>query len=72
MARTNCRIVIVMSELGLEKRQFGQRARLALPAAEHLLIDEQAHAARTMWTCLHAWWQMMPRHKRTLANADAA
>ncbi|MEK0099587.1 transposase, partial [Streptomyces sp. A475] len=61
-----------MGELGLEKRQFGHRARLALSSAEYLLIDEQAHAARTMWNCLHAWWQMMPRHKRTLANADAA
>ncbi|MFD0034856.1 RNA-guided endonuclease InsQ/TnpB family protein [Streptomyces sp. NPDC055059] len=61
-----------MGELGGEKRQFGHRARLALPAAETLLIDEQAHAARTMWNCLHAWWQMMPKDKRTLANADAA
>ncbi|MFB7997418.1 RNA-guided endonuclease TnpB family protein, partial [Streptomyces sp. NPDC056002] len=61
-----------MGELGLEKRQFGHRARLALSAAENLLMDEQAHAARTVWNCLHAWWQMMPRHKRTLANADAA
>ncbi|MET7543247.1 RNA-guided endonuclease TnpB family protein, partial [Streptomyces sp. NPDC005507] len=61
-----------MGELGLEKRQFGHRARLALSPAENLLIDEQAHAARTMWNCLHAWWQMMPKDKRTLANADAA
>ncbi|MFF1570949.1 RNA-guided endonuclease TnpB family protein, partial [Streptomyces sp. NPDC058293] len=65
-------MVIVVGELGGEKRQFGHRARLALPAAETLLIDEQAHAARTMWNCLHAWWQMMPKDKRTLANADAA
>ncbi|WP_328843103.1 RNA-guided endonuclease InsQ/TnpB family protein [Streptomyces sp. NBC_00258] len=34
--------------------------------------DEQAHAARTMWNCLHAWWQMMPKEKRTLGHADAA
>ncbi|WP_329058798.1 transposase [Streptomyces sp. NBC_00117] len=61
-----------MSELGLEKRQFGHRARLALPPALILKADEQAHAARTMWNCLHAWWQMMPKDKRTLANADAA
>ncbi|MFF1569980.1 RNA-guided endonuclease TnpB family protein, partial [Streptomyces sp. NPDC058293] len=61
-----------MGELGWEKRQFGHRARLALSPAETLLIDEQAHAARTMWNCLHAWWQMMPKEKRTLANADAA
>ncbi|MFF9489005.1 RNA-guided endonuclease InsQ/TnpB family protein [Streptomyces sp. NPDC014676] len=34
--------------------------------------DDQAHAARTLWNLLHAWWQMMPKEKRTLANADAA
>ncbi|MFE4256899.1 RNA-guided endonuclease TnpB family protein, partial [Streptomyces sp. NPDC056910] len=60
-----------MGELGLEKLQFGHRARLALSAAENLLTDGQAHAARAMWNCLHAWWQMMPKDKRTLANADA-
>ncbi|RNG30368.1 RNA-guided endonuclease InsQ/TnpB family protein [Streptomyces botrytidirepellens] len=61
-----------MSELGLVKRQFGHRARLALSLAESRVIDDQAHAARTMWNCLHAWWQMMPKDKRTLAAADAA
>ncbi|MGW3659169.1 hypothetical protein ACWD6R_27395 [Streptomyces sp. NPDC005151] len=25
-----------------------------------------------MWNLLHAWWQMMPKDKRTPANADAA
>lgn len=35
-------------------------------------MDDQAHAARTMWNCLHAWWQMMPKEKRSLAAADAA
>ncbi|MFE5593877.1 RNA-guided endonuclease InsQ/TnpB family protein [Streptomyces sp. NPDC056549] len=25
-----------------------------------------------MWNLLHAWWQMMPKAKRTLADADAA
>ncbi|MEU9373609.1 transposase [Streptomyces sp. NPDC048255] len=25
-----------------------------------------------MWNLLHAWWQMMPRERRTLADADAA
>ncbi|MFZ3469479.1 hypothetical protein ACODT3_29630 [Streptomyces sp. 4.24] len=25
-----------------------------------------------MWNLLHAWWQMMPKEKGTLANADAA
>ncbi|MFF2429166.1 RNA-guided endonuclease InsQ/TnpB family protein [Streptomyces mirabilis] len=61
-----------MSERGVETRQFGHRARLALPLAVALKADDQAHAARTMWNCLHAWWQMMPKEKRTLANADAA
>ncbi|MEU9546340.1 RNA-guided endonuclease TnpB family protein, partial [Streptomyces mirabilis] len=61
-----------MSERGLETRQFGHRARLALPPALALKADDQAHAARTMWNLLHAWWQMMPKEKRTLANADAA
>ncbi|MDT0470220.1 RNA-guided endonuclease InsQ/TnpB family protein, partial [Streptomyces gibsoniae] len=36
------------------------------------LIDDQAHAARTMWNCLHDWWMMLPKDKRTLAAADAA
>ncbi|WP_116214506.1 RNA-guided endonuclease InsQ/TnpB family protein [Streptomyces olivoreticuli] len=61
-----------MIELGLEKRQFGHRARLALRPAEACKADEQAHAARTLWNLLHAWWRMMPKEKRTLANADAA
>ncbi|WP_308315350.1 transposase [Streptomyces sp. ISL-100] len=54
------------------KRQFGHRARLALSPVLVARADEQAHAARTMWNLLHAWWQMMPKGKRTLANADAA
>ncbi|MBP0457233.1 RNA-guided endonuclease InsQ/TnpB family protein [Streptomyces montanisoli] len=54
------------------KRQFGHRARLALSPAEVAKADAQAHAARTMWNLLHAWWRMMPKEKRTLANADAA
>lgn len=61
-----------MSHDTLVKRQFGHRARLALAPAEVLKTDDQAHAARTMWNLLHAWWQMMPKEKRTLANADAA
>ncbi|MFI7013490.1 RNA-guided endonuclease InsQ/TnpB family protein [Streptomyces sp. NPDC050164] len=61
-----------MSENPLVKRQFGHRARLALSPAEVSNTDAQAHAARTMWNLLHAWWQMMPKDKRTLANADAA
>ncbi|GGN57062.1 hypothetical protein GCM10011579_018930 [Streptomyces albiflavescens] len=61
-----------MTERGLETRQFGHRARLALSPTDIVKADAQAHAARTMWNCLHAWWQMMPKNKRTLANADAA
>jgi hypothetical protein len=54
------------------KRQFGHRARLALSPAQVSRTDDQAHAARTLWNLLHAWWRMMPTEKRTLANADAA
>ncbi|WP_405824276.1 transposase [Streptomyces sp. NBC_01390] len=61
-----------MSHDTLVKRQFGHRARLALSPAEVLKADDQAHAARTMWNLLHAWWQMMPKEKRTLGHADAA
>ncbi|MGW0731484.1 RNA-guided endonuclease InsQ/TnpB family protein [Streptomyces sp. NPDC002851] len=60
------------SELVWEKRQFGHRARLALTPAQIRLMDGQAHAARTMWNCLHDWWTMFPREKRSLAAADAA
>ncbi|MFB7494033.1 RNA-guided endonuclease InsQ/TnpB family protein [Streptomyces sp. NPDC056161] len=60
------------SERALEKRQFGHRARLAPDPAQIQLIEAQAHAARTMWNCLHAWWTMLPKDKRTLAAADAA
>ncbi|GHF35166.1 hypothetical protein GCM10010359_42080 [Streptomyces morookaense] len=35
-------------------------------------MNDQAHAARTMWNCLHAWWTMLPKDKRTLAAADVA
>ncbi|KPI08376.1 transposase IS605 OrfB, partial [Actinobacteria bacterium OK006] len=52
-----------MSERGLETRQFGHRARLALSPALAVKADDQAHAARTMWNLLHAWWQMMPKEK---------
>ncbi|MFI0962903.1 RNA-guided endonuclease InsQ/TnpB family protein [Streptomyces sp. NPDC021080] len=61
-----------MSECGLGRRQFGHRARLALSPAGARTADAQAHAARALWNLLHAWWQMMPKEKRTLANADAA
>ncbi|MFE1903348.1 RNA-guided endonuclease InsQ/TnpB family protein [Streptomyces gardneri] len=61
-----------MSQDALVKRQFGHRARLALAPAQVLKVDDQAHAARTLWNLLHAWWRMMPKDKRSLANADAA
>ncbi|MFG2657486.1 RNA-guided endonuclease InsQ/TnpB family protein [Streptomyces sp. NPDC048425] len=61
-----------MGELVWDKRQFGHRARLALTPAQARLMDDQAHAARTMWNCLHDWWTMLPKDKRSLAAADAA
>ncbi|MEU0068212.1 transposase [Streptomyces sp. NPDC006332] len=61
-----------MSQGTLVKRQFGHRARLALSPAGVRAADDQAHAARTMWNLLHAWWRMMPKEKRTLPHADAA
>lgn len=61
-----------MSQGTLVTRQFGHRARLALSPAEVSKADAQAHAARTLWNLLHAWWQMMPKNQRTLAHADAA
>lgn len=61
-----------VSRVASVKRQFGHRARLGLSPAEVSAADAQAHAARTMWNLLHAWWQMMPKDRRTLANADAA
>jgi putative transposase len=62
----------VSSELAWEKRQFGHRARLVLTPAEIRLMDDQAHAARTMWNCLHAWWTWLPKDKRSLTAADTA
>lgn len=54
------------------KRQFGHRARLTLTPVQIRLIDNQAHAARTMWNLLHDWWTMIPKSQRSLAAADAA
>ncbi|MFC9265578.1 RNA-guided endonuclease InsQ/TnpB family protein [Streptomyces hydrogenans] len=62
-----------MVETGVATRRFtGHRARLELSAAQADKAETQAHAARGLWNLLHAWWQMMPREKRTLAHADAA
>ena len=41
-------ILLCMRGSGLEKRQFGHRARLALSPAEAVKADDQANAARTM------------------------
>lgn len=65
-------MVLVMSELGVVKRQFGHRARLALSPAGIRVLDDQAHAARTLWNCLHSWWQMTPNSDTKLSVADAA
>ncbi|WP_107117348.1 RNA-guided endonuclease InsQ/TnpB family protein [Streptomyces canus] len=35
-------------------------------------MDDQAHAARTLWNCLHDWWTMLAKEKRSLAAADDA
>ncbi|MFF0673041.1 RNA-guided endonuclease InsQ/TnpB family protein [Streptomyces tendae] len=61
-----------MSEPGLVKRQFGHRSRLTLSPAEARVLDDQAHAARTLWNCLHSWWQMTPKSDTKLTAADAA
>ncbi|GLX18069.1 hypothetical protein Slala02_22330 [Streptomyces lavendulae subsp. lavendulae] len=71
VTRANARFSAV-SQGVLVKRQFGHRARLSLSPAGVRKADDQAHAARTMRNLLHAWWRMMPKEKRTLANADAA
>ena len=62
---------MIVSQDTLVKRQFGHRARLSLSPAGVRRADDQAHAARTMWNLLHAWWRMIPKEMRTLANADA-
>lgn len=54
------------------KRQRGHKARLCLTPSQLTAADEQGHAARTMWNCLHSWWTMLPKDKRTLEAADAA
>ncbi|MFI7339848.1 RNA-guided endonuclease InsQ/TnpB family protein [Streptomyces sp. NPDC050085] len=60
-----------MDQVGLVKRQFGHRARLALSPAQAAVLDGQAHTARTAWNLLHEWWQLCRRDQRTLAAADA-
>ncbi|MFG2313467.1 RNA-guided endonuclease InsQ/TnpB family protein [Streptomyces tendae] len=65
-------MVALVNQAAPVKNQFGHRARLSLSPAGVRAVDEQAHAARTLWNLLHVWWRMMPREKRTLAKADAA
>lgn len=37
------------------------------------MLDDQAHAARTVWNLLHAWWTMASENRRvSLKDADAA
>ncbi|MEU9451611.1 transposase [Streptomyces sp. NPDC048277] len=62
----------MITERVQEVWQFGHRARLALTPAQVRLMDDQAHAARALWNCLHDWWTMLPKEKRSLAAADAA
>ncbi|MCP2350252.1 RNA-guided endonuclease InsQ/TnpB family protein [Nonomuraea roseoviolacea] len=45
---------------------------MALTPVQSRILDDQAHAARTMWNLLHDWWLMLPQDKRSLAAADAA
>lgn len=58
-------------QLGLVKRQFGHRARLALTPAQVLAVDAQAHAARAMWNQLHDLYLMTPKCQRSLKRLDA-
>ncbi|MBW5484602.1 RNA-guided endonuclease InsQ/TnpB family protein [Streptomyces bambusae] len=54
------------------KQQRGHKAKLYLTPSQTLTADDQGHAARTMWNCLHSWWTMLPKGKRNLADADQA
>ncbi|MGW1364469.1 RNA-guided endonuclease InsQ/TnpB family protein [Streptomyces chartreusis] len=54
------------------KRQRGHKARLYLTPSQLTAAEDQGHAARAMWNCLHSWWTMFPKGKRTLAAADEA
>ena len=53
--------------------RVGHRARLALSPAQVSVLEGQAHAARTVWNTLHAWWTMCAENRRvSLTDADAA
>lgn len=54
-------------------RHAGHRARLALSREQVFVLDNQAHAARTTWNLLHAWWTMASENRQVpLKDADAA
>jgi putative transposase len=54
------------------KQQRGHKARVCFTPDQTRIAEDQGHAARTMWNCLHSWWTMLPKDKRNLADADAA
>lgn len=55
------------------KRHAGHRARLTLSREQVSVLDDQAHAARTLWNLLHAWWTMVGENRPVpLKDADAA
>lgn len=54
------------------KQQRGHKARVHITPDQARAAEDQGHAARTMWNCLHSWWTMLPKDKRNLADADAA
>ncbi len=63
---------MVMSGRELVKRQRGHRARLELTRDQSANLEEQASAAITLRTSLHAYWTHFPGRRPTLAQADQA
>lgn len=63
-----------MAEEGdLVKVNHGYVRRLSLTHAQAAALDDQGHAARTMWNLLHAWWTWGGKNRRpTLKQADEA
>lgn len=58
--------------LGL-KIQRGMRYRLYPTPEQAEVLEEQGHAARSLWNLLHDWWTWGGRHRRpTLKQADEA
>lgn len=52
------------------KRRRGHKALLSLTPEQAWKLDNQGHAARTLWNLLHDWWTMTPKCQRSLAAAD--